>query len=72
MKHGELLSSWIYKSVLSGFCGPLFSVILGVSQGNLLKLMFCNLVIWYKTLHAKYYIAVFKLILKEQNTVHVN
>lgn len=71
MKQEEELSSWIYNSVLSGLYDPLFSV-LGICQGNLLKLMFCNLVIWYKTSSTKYYITMLKLILKEENTVHVN
>lgn len=49
-----------------------FLLFLGISQGNLWKLMFCNLVICYKTSRTKYYTTMFKLILKEENTVHVN
>lgn len=44
MKHEEF-SSCIYKSILSGLYDPLFFVLLGISLGNLLNLMFCNLVI---------------------------
>lgn len=45
--------------------------ILGVFQSNLLKLMFCSLVIWCKTLYTKHYITTLKFVLKEENTMHV-